>query len=102
MSDAAVAPSLMMPVIELVPVLVILKVPASLIAAALNTSVLMVMLPNSFVPPTVPVNVVSPVPFVVTLNVLPVVFPLTVEPNEMLPFDVVVSVLLVLKVTAPE
>ena len=62
-------PSLIIPVIELVPPFVTLNVPVDLIAAAVNTSVEIVIDVGELVAPTAPVNVVSPVPLVVMLNV---------------------------------
>ena len=56
------APSLMIPVIDEVSELVILKVPCTLIAAAESAPVVIVMLPMAVVPPTAPVNVTSPDP----------------------------------------
>ena len=64
----AVVSSLIIPVIELVPVLVTLNVPVDLISAAVNTSVEIVIDVGELVAPTAPVNVVSPVPLVVILN----------------------------------
>ena len=90
--------SLIMPAIELTPPFVIPNVPFNLMAAALNTSVLIVKPVSDVVPPTAPVNVVSPVPLVAIVSVFA---PLTVLLNVMLPFDVVVSVTLSLNVTAP-
>ncbi len=47
--------------IELVPLFVTLNVPVDLIAAAVNTSVVIVRPVREVVPPTAPVNVTSPV-----------------------------------------
>ena len=93
--------SLMMPLMVLAAVLVTLKVPFNLIAAAVSAAVLIVVLPKGVVLPTAPVMLVLPVPFVLIVSVLPAALPSIVEPNEIVPFDVVVSVLLVVNVTAP-
>ena len=85
----------------LVALFVISNVPFNLIAATVSAAVLMVVLPKGVVLPTALLNVVLPVPFVLIVSVLPAPLPSTVEPNEIVPFDVVVSVLLVLNVTAP-
>ena len=61
-SIAALSPSLIIPVIVLVPLLVIANVPCALIAAAVKTAVPIVVFPNASDPPTVPENVVLPVP----------------------------------------
>ncbi|NBQ00389.1 MAG: hypothetical protein EBU44_03730, partial [Proteobacteria bacterium] len=53
--------SLIIPVIELVPAFVTLNVPVDLIAAAVNTSVVIVIPVRAVPPPTAPVNVTSPV-----------------------------------------
>jgi hypothetical protein len=57
----AEAPSLIIPVIELVPAFVTLNVPVDLIAAAVNTSVVIVSPVRAVVPPTAFPNVTSPV-----------------------------------------
>ena len=56
------APSLMIPVIDEVSVLVISIVPCTLIAAAESAPVVIVMLPMAVDPPTASVNVTSPDP----------------------------------------
>jgi hypothetical protein len=66
--EAAEVPLLIIPVISLVPVLVTLKFPETFKAAAVNTSVEIVIDVGELVAPTAPVNVVSPVPLVVILN----------------------------------
>ena len=58
----AVVPFSITPVIELAPAFVTLNVPVDLIAAALNTSVVIVRPVRGFDPPTASVNVTSPVP----------------------------------------
>ena len=55
-------PLLITPVTELAPPFVTLNVPVDLIAAAVNTSVVIVRPVRAAVPPTAPVNVTSPVP----------------------------------------
>ena len=95
----AVAPSLIIPVIELAPPFVTLNVPVDLIAAAVNTSVVIVSPVRAVVPPTVSANVTSPVdPLLVTVKVLA---PLTVELNKIVPLGAV-NVGLAVNVTAPE
>ena len=54
-------PSLIIPVIELVPLFVTLNVPVDLIAAAVNISVVIVSPVREVVPPTAFPNVTSPV-----------------------------------------
>ena len=93
------APSLIIPVIELVPAFVTLNVPEDEIAAAVNISVVIVILPKALDPPTAPLNVVSPVPLEI-VNVLPVVSPFKVLEKVMSLF-VVVRVVLAPKVTPP-
>ncbi len=96
----AVAPSLITPVIELAPLFVTLNVPVDLIAAAVNTSVVIVSPVREVVPPTAPVNVTSPVdPLLVIVNEL-LVAPSTVELNKIVPLGAV-NVGLAVKVTAP-
>ena len=56
----AVVPLLIIPVIELVPVFVILNVPVDLIAAAVRTFVVIVRPVRAVDPPTAPVNVTFP------------------------------------------
>ena len=59
--------------IELVPLFVTLNVPVDLIAAAVNTSVVIVSPVRAVVPPTVPANVTSPMldpPLLVIVKVL--------------------------------
>ena len=56
------APSLRIPVIDEVLVLVISMVPCTFIAAAESAPVVIVKLPMAVVPPTAPVNVTSPDP----------------------------------------
>ena len=58
----AESPLLIIPVISLVPAFVILNVPEELIAAAVNTSVVIVSPVRDVVPPTASANVISPVP----------------------------------------
>ena len=77
---AALAPLLMMPLMVLVLALVRLRVPCNLIAAAVNTSVVNVMLPKAATPPTAPVKVMSPVP-VLMVNALPATLAFKVEPK---------------------
>src|SRR6056300_1993688 len=89
----------MIPVIDEVSVLVILKVPCTLIAAAESAPVVMVMLPMAVVPPTASVNVTSPDPAAI-VNVFPAVPALVVAPKDTLAF-VVVNVILLEMVTAP-
>ena len=90
--------SLIIPVIELVPVFVTLNVPVDLIAAAVNISVVIVR-PVREVVPTAPVNVTSPVdPLLVIVKVKP---PSTVELNKIVPVGEV-NVGLAANVTAPE
>jgi hypothetical protein len=98
----AEAPSLIIPVISLVPVFVTLNVPVDLIAAAVNTSVVIVRPAREVVPPTAPVNVTSPVlapPLLVIVNEL-LVFPSSVELNKIVPLGAD-NVGLPVKVTAP-
>ena len=98
-SAKAVEPSLITPVIELVPPLVTLNVPVDLILAAVNTSVVIVSPVRGALPPTAPVNVTSPVlELFVTVNVFP---PSTVELNKIVPLGEV-KVGLAVNVTAPE
>ena len=101
----AEVPSLIIPEIELVPALVMLNVPVDLIAAAVNTSVVIVIPPSTNdPPPTAPVNVTSPVldtPPLVIVNVLPVALPSTVELKRIVPL-VAVNVGLTDNVTALE
>src|SRR6056300_407699 len=85
---AEVAPSLMIPVIDEVSVLVILKVPCTLIAAADNAPVVIVVLPMAVVPPTALVNVTSPEPAAI-VNVFPAVPASVVPLNNTLAFVVV-------------
>ena len=91
--------SLIIPVIELVPVFVTLNVPVDLIAAAVNISVVIVSPVREVVPPTAPVNVTSPVlaPPLVTVKVFA---PSTVELNKIVPVGEV-NVGLAVNVTAP-
>ena len=96
-SEAAAEPSLMMPVIVLVPALVMLRLPCNVMAAAVSTSVLIVMPVNGVVAPTAPVKVVSPMLLVVTLSVCA---PSTVVANTTLPLDVVLIAVFTLMVTA--
>jgi len=78
----AETPSLIIPVIELVSLFVTLNVPVDLIAAAVNTSVVIVS-PVRAVVPTAPVNVTSPVdPLLVIVKAKP---PSTVELNKIVP-----------------
>ena len=94
----AEASSLIIPVIELVPLFVTLNVPVDLIAAAVNTSVVIVSPVRAVVPPTVSANVTSPVdPLLVIVKVLA---PSTVELNKIVPLGDV-NVGLAVKVTAP-
>ena len=97
----AVAPLLIIPVIELVPVFVILNVPVDLIAAAVRTSVVIARPVRAVDPPTAPANVTSPVfdpPLLVMVKALA---PLTVELNKIVPLGEV-NVGLAVNVTAPE
>ena len=89
----------MMPVMVDVPPLVILiaLLLAMVRAAAASTSVVIVR-PVNGVPPNAPVNVVSPVPWVLTVNVLA---PPTVELKRIVPLLVVVRAVFAPKVTAP-
>jgi len=57
----ALPPSLIIPVIELESLFVTLNVPEDLIAAAVNTSVVIVSPVRAVDPPTSPTNVTSPV-----------------------------------------
>src|SRR6056300_1319008 len=93
------APSLMIPVIDEVSVLVISRVPCTLIAAADNAPVVIVVLPMAVDPPTASVNVTSPVPAAIT-SASPAVPALVVPPKDTLAF-VVVNVMSLEMVTAP-
>ena len=64
------AASVIIPVIDPAPVCVTFKLPA-VIAAAVNSSVLIVISPSGVVPPTAPTKVTSPVPFVVISKLYP-------------------------------
>ena len=82
------APSLMIPVIDEVSELVILRVPCTFIAAAESAPVVMVMLPMAVDPPTASVNVTSPDPAAIT-SASPAVPALVVAPKDTLAFVVV-------------
>ena len=82
------APSLMIPVIDEVSVLVISIVPCTLIAAAENAPVVMVKLPIAVVAPTASVNVTSPDPAAIT-SASPAVPASVVPLNNTLAFVVV-------------
>ena len=82
------APSLMIPVIDEVSVLVISIVPCTLIAAAESAPVVIVMLPMAVDPPTASVNVTSPDPAAI-VKVSPAVPALVVAPKDTLEFVVV-------------
>src|SRR6056300_1976323 len=93
------APSLMIPVIDEVSVLVISRVPCTLIAAAESAPVVIVILPMAVVPPTALVNVTSPEPAAIT-SASPAVPALVVAPKDTLEF-VVVNVMSLEIVTSP-
>ena len=97
----AVEPSLMTPVIELVPIFVMLNVPVDLIAAAVRTSVVIVRPVRTVDPPTAPVNVTSPVFDPPLLVIVKALAPSTVELNKIVPLGEV-NVGLAVNVTAPE
>ena len=82
------APSLMIPVIDEVLVLVISIVPCTFIAAAESAPVVIVMLPMAVVPPTALVKVTSPDPAAI-VNVFPAVPASVVPPKDTLEFVVV-------------
>jgi hypothetical protein len=93
------APSLMIPVMDEVSELVILRVPCTLMAAADNAPVVIVIFPIAVVPPIAPVKVTSPVP-AATVNVFPAVPALVVPLNVTLEL-VVVNVMLLEMVALP-
>ena len=100
----AVVPSLITPVIELVPVLVTLNVPVDLIAAAVNTFVVIVSPVRAAPPPTEPTalpNVTFPVFDPPLLVIVKVFAPFTVELNKIVPLGEV-NVGSTVNVTAPE
>ena len=90
----------MMPLIVLAPPLVTDNAPfvAKVIAGALNTSVVIVKPVNAVVPPTAPLIVTSPVPFVLIVKPFA---PFNVLANETSPLLLVVNVVLSPNVTAP-
>jgi len=94
-SLSAMIPVIVLPVVTLA--LVTLKVPLDLIAAAVKTSVEIVIPARAVVPPTAPVSVVVPVLFVVILNVKA---PLIVPPKVMFPDVFVVIVEFAVKTVA--
>ena len=94
------APSLMIPVIDEVSVLVISMVPCTLIAAADKAPVVIVKLPIAVDPPTVPVKVTSPEPAAIVSS-SPAVPTLVVPAKDTLEF-VVVSVMSLEIVASPE
>jgi len=100
-TSKAVEPSLTTPVIELVPVFVILNVPVDLIAAAVKTSVVIERPVRATDPPTAPVNVTSPVFDPPLLVIVKALAPFTVELNKIVPLGEV-NVGLAVNVTAPE
>src|SRR6056300_1013108 len=94
------APSLMIPVIDEVSVLVILKVPCTLIAAAESAPVVIIILPIAADPPTASVKVTSPDPAAI-VKVSPAVPALVVPPKDTLVF-VVFNVISLEMVTSSE